>query len=283
MARGTARTKPVGVEQGRAFDRFSAATDFPLTILTLAWLPVLIVPLFVHLHGSVDETVNGIDYSIWALFALEYITKLCLAQHRGHFIRTSLLDLVVVVVPVLRPLRALRLIRLVRVGAVGFDGLKRWKAILTHKGLHVVLLIAVVLVVGCAALVTLAEAHAKGSTIHDFGQGLWWAIVTVTTVGYGDKYPVTGFGQGVAVFLMILGIGLIGVLTATVASFFVEESKGRREDEIVERLERIERALVALTMPSDKPRMLTSDGDGARRTGSAEAPEPPTGGLSQLT
>jgi voltage-gated potassium channel len=246
VSKGAALDAPAKVEQGRTFDRFSAATDLPVTVLTVAWLPVLIVPLFVHLNGSVDATFDVVDYSVWALFALEYVTKLCLARHRWHFVRTNLLDLLVVAVPVLRPLRALRLIRLTRIGIVGAEGLKRWKAIFTHKGLHVVLLVAVVLVVGCAGLVTLAEAHARGSTIHNFGQGLWWAVVTVTTVGYGDKYPITGFGQGVAVFLMLLGIGLIGVLTATIASFFVEESKGKREDEIVERLERIERALAAM-------------------------------------
>lgn len=114
--------------------------------------------------------------------------------------------------------------------------------------------------VGCAGLVTLAETHARGSTIHNFGQGMWWAIVTVTTVGYGDKYPVTGFGQGVAVFLMLLGIGLIGVLTATIASFFVEESKGKREDEIVERLERIERALEAIAGGVGAERVASSNG-----------------------
>jgi voltage-gated potassium channel len=263
MTRGATAGKPVDVEQGPAFDRFSAATDLSLTVLTVAWLPILIVPLFAHLHGSMDETFELLDYSIWALFALEYVTKLGLARHRWHFVRTNLLDLLVVAVPVLRPVRALRLVRLVRIGSVGVDGLQRFKAILTHRGLHIVLLAASVLVVGCAGLVTLAEEHAKGSNIHDFGQGLWWAMVTVTTVGYGDQYPVTAFGRGVAVLLMLLGIGLIGVLTATVASFFVEESRGRREEEIVERLERIERALASLTGPAV---MLPGDGDDLERT-----------------
>jgi voltage-gated potassium channel len=87
--------------------------------------------------------------------------------------------------------------------------------------------------------VTIAEHHAHGGNIHDFGQGLWWAVVTVTTVGYGDRYPVTPMGQGVAVVLMLAGIGLIGALTATVASYFVEQ----KEDATAVRLARIEALL----------------------------------------
>ncbi len=78
---------------------------------------------------------------------------------------------------------------------------------------------------------TIAEYRAPGATIHNFEQGLWWSVVTVTTVGYGDKYPVTGFGQGVAIVLMFVGIGLIGVLTATVASYFVGQDLDKAEDE----------------------------------------------------
>ena len=70
----------------------------------------------------------------------------------------------------------------------------------------------------CSGLVLSFEAHAKGANIHTFGQALWWAMVTLTTVGYGDKYPITPGGQGVAVILMLVGIGLLGVLTASVAS-----------------------------------------------------------------
>jgi voltage-gated potassium channel len=72
-----------------------------------------------------------------------------------------------------------------------------------------------------------AERSAPGGNIHNFGQGLWWAVVTVTTIGYGDHYPVTAFGQGVAVILMMVGISLIGVLTATVASYFVGQDLDR--------------------------------------------------------
>jgi voltage-gated potassium channel len=227
------------------YDAFAKAVDVPMLVVTLLWLPVLIVPLVVPLHGSMAETFAAIDYTVWALFALEYVIKFSLAPRRGYFVRTHLLDLLIVAVPFFRPLRMgrlVRLLRLARVAVVVGEALRRGKSILTHNGFHFVVLAAGTIVFACAGLVTVAERSAKGSNIHNFGQGLWWSIETVTTVGYGDKYPTTSFGQGVAVFLMLVGIGLIGTLTATVASYFVQERTNATE----ERLERIEAMLTQL-------------------------------------
>lgn len=227
------------------YDRFAQAVDTPMLVLTILWLPVLIVPLATPVHGAVATSFATIDYTVWALFALEYIIKLWLAPQRGRFFKTHLLDLLIVAVPFFRPLRMgrlVRLLRLTRVGVVVAESLRRGRSILTHNGFHFVVLSAGVIVFVCAGLVTFAERNAHGANIHDFGQGLWWAIVTVTTVGYGDRYPVTPFGQGVAVLLMLTGIGLIGTLTATVASYFVQE----RTTATDERLERIEALLAQL-------------------------------------
>jgi voltage-gated potassium channel len=107
-----------------------------------------------------------------------------------------------------------------------------------------------------AALELVSEGHAHGSTILNYGDALWWAIATVTTVGYGDKYPVTAGGRGIAVVLMLVGIGLIGVLTATVASYFVEEKADREKAELTDRLDRIERWLTrVLNAPEDYPHL----------------------------
>jgi voltage-gated potassium channel len=72
-----------------------------------------------------------------------------------------------------------------------------------------------------AIQITITERAVEGSNIHNFGDGLWWAISTVTTVGYGDRYPTTTEGRFLAVVLMIMGISLVGVITASVAAWFV--------------------------------------------------------------
>jgi voltage-gated potassium channel len=228
-----------------AYDRFAKAVDGPMMVITILWLPVLIIPLVTPVHGAMRDAFTTIDVIVWALFALEYVAKLYLAPERWKYTKSHVLDLIIVVVPFFRPLRAARLLRLealARVLVVGGEGFRRTKEVLTHKGFHFVILAAALLVFLCAGLVTVAEKGAHGSNIHDYGQGLWWAIVTVTTVGYGDRFPITPFGQGVAVVLMLAGIGLIGALTATVASYFVEQ----QADEADERLAHIEAMLEQL-------------------------------------
>jgi len=221
------------------YNRFANAVDTPMFVITILWLPVLIVSLVIPVHGAVASSLKAIDYTVWALFAVEYVTKMWLSPERGHYFKTHILELLIVVVPFFRPLRILLL---GRVGTVLAESLRRAKSILTHNGFHFVALAAGLIVFACAGLVTFAERNAHGATIHDYGQGLWWAIVTVTTVGYGDRYPITPFGQGVAVVLMLVGIGLIGVLTATIASYFVQE----RTNERGQRLERIEEMLMQI-------------------------------------
>ncbi len=240
-----------------AYDHFSAAVELPLTILALLWLPVLVLPYIVHLSDTVTATFEAIDLFVWAAFVLEYLTKLYLSPGRRHFINHHLIDLAVIALPMLRPLRAARLLRLLnltRVGVVLANALRRTKELFTHRGLHFVLLAVMVIIFACSALVLSFEVSAKGSNIHNFGDALWWAIVTVTTVGYGDSFPVTAGGRGVATVLMFVGIGLIGVLTATVASYFVTQSADEDRTALVERLDRIESMLVDLTGRSlDEP------------------------------
>lgn len=239
------------------YERFSSWVEVPLTVLAVLWIPVLVLPYVMTLPPTVGETFTAIDYFVWSAFVVEYIVKLWLAPARRTFVTHHVLDLALIALPMLRPLRAARLMRLItlsRVGVTLANALRRTKELLTHRGLHFVLLAVVLIVFACAGLALSFEAHTRGSNIRSFPDALWWAIVTVTTVGYGDKYPVSAEGRGVAVVLMLVGIGLVGVLTATVASYFVE--KGSKEDmaELVTRLERMERTLDRLAGEDENTR-----------------------------
>jgi len=220
-----------------------------MVVLAVLWLPVLVVPLATKLHGSVALAFAAIDYFVWAAFGVEYAVKLWLAVDRRAFIRHHLLDLAVVAVPILRPLRLAALFRVVRLGRVVLvlaGSLKRARAVLAHHGLQFVLLAVATMVFAGAGLEVFFERHSNGaSAIHSFGNALWWAVVTVTTVGYGDKVPVTGAGRWVAAALMFTGIGLVGALTATIASFFVQEQHSQELAEMKAQLHEIRELLVA--------------------------------------
>jgi len=122
-----------------------------------------------------------------------------------------------------------------------------------HK-LGYTLVIALVVVVGSGLLVTEFEQSNPDRNIQSIPDGLWWAVTTVTTVGYGDRFPITAIGRGIGTVVMILGIGLFGLLAATLASFFVEKDIEKELDpqmaQLDERLARIEALLENIQPPT---------------------------------
>jgi voltage-gated potassium channel len=176
--------------------------------------------------------------------------KLYLAPNQRQFVRHHIPDLIIVLVPMLRPLRVLRSVRLLRLlrlallTGLAAKGLRETRNILRHRGLNWVLLIVLVLNLIAAAMVLEFERGNPDGNIASYPDALWWAVTTITTVGYGDRFPMSTAGRGVAVVLMIAGIAMFGVITATIAAYFVEqkaeEDLAGRLDQIMERLERIE-------------------------------------------
>ena len=236
----------------RAFDAVDRATELPLLLLALAMIPLIAGPLVFNLPDNIEEAFLLADWTIWAVFALELTVKTYLAPARLKYVRRHWFDVIIVAIPFLRPLRvvrsarALRLLRALRLVSFGLRTLDTTRVILTRNGLQYVLLTTGVLIVASAAAVTILESGNE-STIDNFGAGLWWAFVTVTTVGYGDTFPITAAGRGVAVFLMLLGISTFGLVTANVASFLLkpDEETVKLED-VVEQLQRIEAKLDAI-------------------------------------
>jgi voltage-gated potassium channel len=133
---------------------------------------------------------------------------------------------------VLPPLQSCHVVGIEKMSLLVREGELRVESILRHHSLFRVLIAAAATLFLGAWLVLLFEENAKGGNIHDYPDALWWAIVTVTTVGYGDRFPVSEGGRAVAVVLMLVGIGLIGVLTATVASVFIKEHTDANRAEI---------------------------------------------------
>jgi voltage-gated potassium channel len=255
--------------RGEASERFSRAVDGPMMVLALAMIPLIIVPLVVDLSPSVDRALLAIDYLVWAAFAVEYVVKLCLAPNRWRFVKANIPDLVIVVVPMLRPLRVLRatrllrLLRLARLVAFAVEGLHEAHGILRRRGLSWVLLVALGLNLVAAALVLTFERDMPNGNIGSYPDALWWAVTTITTVGYGDRFPLSPAGRGVAVVLMVSGIAMFGIITASIAAYFVEQKAEQdlagRLDRILERLDTIEARLQV----DERDRQRSQDSAGA--------------------
>lgn len=134
------------------------------------------------------------------------------------------------------------MLRFIRGAVVAALGLRITRHILRPHRFHYVALTTAV-VVGLGALGIFAFECGQNPRIQTFGDAVWWAVVTATTVGYGDVSPVTAEGRVIAVSLMLLGIGFVGIFTATISNFFFDQG---RVNGLEDRLARIEAKLDAL-------------------------------------
>ncbi len=205
------------MESDRRLRQWEKASEWPLTAAALVFLVGYAWPILDPGIADTWRTVCVVaSWSAWGLFVIDYAGRLTLAPHRLTFVRKNLLDLAVVVLPLLRPLRLLRLVTLLTVLNRRAGGSLRGRVAVYVAGAA-----GIVMLVASLAILD-AERGRDDATITTFGQALWWAMTTVTTVGYGDTYPVTTQGRFVAVGLMLAGIALIGVITATFASWLIE-------------------------------------------------------------
>lgn len=198
-------------------DRWERRTAGTLTALAVLFIVVYAVPiLWPSTPGGWRTTCEVANLVIWALFAVDYGVRLRLSQDRVRFLRSHLFDLAVLILPMLRPLRMLRLVTALLVLNRRTERWTRGRLAL-YVGASTAIL---VLVAGLAVLD--AERGSPDGSIDTYLEALWWAVVTITTVGYGDLYPTTVSGRLVALGLMIGGIGLIGFVTGSLATWIVE-------------------------------------------------------------
>ena len=222
------------------------ATDHPLTLLALLLVPLLLAPFLVTLSPALAEVLGKADGVIWAVFAGALLAALLVSPDRSRYLRRHWLDLLLVVVPLVGVLRAARALRLVWALGAAVRVLHGSRRLLVRRGTSFLLLGVSLVVVVSAGLIVAVERDDPHATIHTYGDGLWWALTTIATVGYGDKYPVTAEGRGLAVALMLVGIASFGVLTAELVALFAgepDDTANRQLLQVDARLRRIEDAL----------------------------------------
>jgi voltage-gated potassium channel len=241
-----------GTRKGRArvrrVRRLLNRIEWPLAILALVVVPVLVLEDRTT-NPSVRWLCSVVNWFVWLAFVVEIGLQISVARRWHTFLRTSWGNLLIILLspPFLVPdalqtlrsvraLRLLRLLKLLRGGAVATIGLRTARRAMGSHGFPYVMVVAIVAIGLGAAAIYRVEQETVGSP----EDALWWAVVTVTTVGYGDVTPVSGEGRMVALVLMCVGVVVISIFTATLSSFFVEEGVDKEYAVLSRRLSALE-------------------------------------------
>lgn len=207
-------------------------------ILSVYVLVALAASTFFKLPEQINRLLTLLDDSICVFFLLEFCIRLYQAENKWAYLKWGWIDLIssIPAFPFLRAGRLFRLIRLLRV-LRAFRSAKNLSQYMFHSKAYgaftTVSVIAVVMVL-FSSIAILEVEHDPNSNIKTAEDAIWWAWVTVTTVGYGDKYPVTTEGRIIASVLMGVGVGLIGTFTGLMASWFLSEKKKEKKEAEIE-------------------------------------------------
>lgn len=225
--------------------------SYEIVITILALIAVVMASLDIIGKVSIESTqyLHIIDISILIIFTIDYAARFFVSKDKKKFFKDNIFDLIAII-PFNSLFRAFRITRFfritrlanltkisrgVRLIAFSKKFYSKIKVFLYTNGFIYILFLTVLVTFFGAIGIYYTEG---GETIHSFGDAIWWSYVTATTVGYGDISPKTSLGRLIAGILMITGIGFIGMLTGTIATFFLnrikkEESKNLPKDKIV--------------------------------------------------
>ena len=207
-----------------------------LSLLSLVNWAIVVLPT----GDEVSVVAQRMDALLTVVFLADFTQRLLRAESkRRYFVHErGYLDLLGSL-PYLKVLRVFRVVRVVRVTrSVGVRPILRWFLDNRAEGaLYVVLTAVIVMVEVSALLIVPVESRAAGANIVTGGDALWWAIVTMTTVGYGDLYPITAAGRVIGVIAMVVGVGLVGTLSGYLANAFLAPRRARPEEPATGELE----------------------------------------------
>ena len=259
----------MNVDVDARLDRVEKLLTLPTLLTVGALLMLLLLPLLAPLDRAQAALVWDAQVVAGFVFVVEYAIRLTVAKRKRHFVRSNIIDTVVAVssiaLPLLPDLRFLLALRVVSAVSLILEVGKDFQHLFRVKNIPYALIGATLVVIVCGALEFHYENPAKGSNINSTQDGLWWAVVTMSTVGYGDKYPITPEGRAIAVVLMTLGPVFLGILYAGLTTTFMRPTEEelaaqhRADDErlariveqsVIDRLrpisEKLDRALAAI-------------------------------------
>jgi voltage-gated potassium channel len=211
-------------------------TDIPLLIVTIGSLPLLLLEIVSHRLTNGDKTfLLIVNLTVFLAYAVDYVTEFLVTPEKGRYVRSEWSSLLIVVAQLfailpamsflgfLRGARALRVVSsLTRIIGISMASRSQGREILKKRATSFAFGLAGFTLITSAVGFTLAEDVGKDGRVHSFFDALWWSGATITTVGYGDIYPVTAAGRIIAIFTMLVGISTLAVVTARIAQFLIK-------------------------------------------------------------
>ncbi len=199
----------------------------------LALVAVLLV--LVDLSEGLNTWQRQLDWVILTIFSIDYVIRFIFAPKKSTFVKSNICDLIAIIpfYTVFRMFKIAALARfsiyakLPRAFAFLYRPLRKAQRFFNTNGFKYVVFITTVMIAVGGVLIHFAEGMS-------YSDGIWWAFVTTTTVGYGDISPTTFYGRVIAMVLMLLGIGLLGTITSTLTSYFLKTGHGSVRNDTLE-------------------------------------------------
>jgi voltage-gated potassium channel len=210
--------------------------DLLVLVLSVYVLAALLIDTFFHVPPEISKILEFVDNAICVFFLIEFCIRFYKAESKLKFMKWGWIDLISSIpnVDFLRAGRTLRLIRLLRI----LRAFRSTKHLMNHVfkskaqgALTTVSMLAVMLIIFSSIAVLQLETDPK-SNIKTAEDAIWWSYVTIATVGYGDKFPVTTGGRMIGVLLMTGGVGLFGTFTAFISAWFLADKEKESRSEI---------------------------------------------------
>jgi voltage-gated potassium channel len=222
-------------------DAYEEKWDGPMSLVALILVTLVVIRFTGTATPEATNILTAISAVLWVLLVVDLVIRLSICPSPKRFVLTQPVYVAAVIIP---PLRIFLVGRIVR-----FMDQRARKRLSDRITAYVAMVTLEVVVIG-GVLVTAVERDAPGASILTIGDGLWWSVVTVATVGYGDVVPVTEAGRTIGVLVIVVGVILLSVITANISSRFISaqaktDAEGEDDDGMLVRLERIESLLQA--------------------------------------